>query len=141
MTQAEFNKLNKAIDKMANDIMGDKGPEYTLMHDDVLNNFKSTAKRLNTSALKVWATYFDKQVNSVFAHVNHANVKKAESIDSRFADIINYAKRLQDGILVPLDLVQSWLPESFIFFNRNYIRYKFNCSENIILNCFVFFNI
>ena len=50
MTQAEFNKLNKAIDKMANDIMGDKGPEYTLMHDDVLNNFKSTAKRLNTSA-------------------------------------------------------------------------------------------
>ena len=92
MTQAEFNKLNKAIDKMANDIMGNKGPEYTLMHDDVLNNFKSTAKRLNTSALKVWATYFDKQVNSVFAHVNHANVKKAESIDSRFADIINYAK-------------------------------------------------
>ena len=92
MTQAEFKKLNKAIDKMANDIMGDKGPEYTLMHDDVLNNFKSTAKRLNTSALKVWATYFDKQVNSVFAHVNHANVKKAESIDSRFADIINYAK-------------------------------------------------
>ena len=53
-------------------------------------NFKSTAKRLNTSALKVWATYFDKQVNSVFAHVNHANVKKAESIDSRFADIINF---------------------------------------------------
>jgi L-rhamnose mutarotase len=92
MRQQEFNKLNKAIDKMANDIMGDKGPEYTLMHDDVLNNFKSTAKRLNTSALKVWATYFDKQVNSVFAHVNHANVKKAESIDSRFADIINYAK-------------------------------------------------
>ena len=92
MTQAEFNKLNKAIDKMANDIMGDKGPEYTLMHDDVLNNFKSTAKRLNTSALKVWATYFDKQVNSIFSHVNHANITKAESIDSRFADIINYAK-------------------------------------------------
>ena len=86
------HEVNKAIDKMANDIMGDKGPEYTLMDDDVLNNFKSTANRLNTSALKVWATYFDKQVNSVFAHVNHANVKKAESIDSRFADIINYAK-------------------------------------------------
>ena len=92
MTQAEFNKLNKAIDKIAGDIMGNKGPEYTLMHDDVLNNFKSTANRLNTSPLKVWATYFDKQVNSVFAHVNHANIKKAESIDSRFADIINYAK-------------------------------------------------
>ena len=88
MTQAEFNKLNKAIDLMAKNIMGDKGPEYTLMNDDVLNNFKSTADRLNTSALKVWATYFDKQVNSVFAHVNHANVKKAESIDSREVVVI-----------------------------------------------------
>ena len=92
MTQKEFNKLRQQIDLMADHIMRDKGPEYTLMHNDVLNNFKSTANRLNTSALKVWATYFDKQVNSVFAHVNHDNVVKAESIDSRFADIINYAK-------------------------------------------------
>ena len=53
MTQAEFNKLDKAISLMAKNIMGDKGPEYTLMNDDVLNNFKSTANRLNTSALKV----------------------------------------------------------------------------------------
>lgn len=92
MTQKDFNKLDKAISLMASNIMSDKGPEYTLMDDDVLNNFKSTANRLNTSALKVWATYFDKQVNSIFAHVNHVNLKKAESIDSRFADIINYAK-------------------------------------------------
>ena len=92
MTQKEFNKLRQQIDLMADHIMRDKGPEYTLMHDDVLNNFKSTANRLNTSPLKVWATYFDKQVNSVFALVNHANIKIAESIDSRFADIINYAK-------------------------------------------------
>ena len=76
MTQAEFNKLSKAIDKIVPDLDIDK----------------LTFNRLNTSALKVWATYFDKQINSVFAHVNHANIKKAESIDSRFADIINYAK-------------------------------------------------
>ena len=31
MTQAEFNKLDKAISLMAKNIMGDKGPEYTLM--------------------------------------------------------------------------------------------------------------
>ena len=31
-------------------------------------------------------------------------------------DSINYAKRLQQGILVPFDLVQSWLSESFILF-------------------------
>ena len=40
-----------------------------------------------------------------------------EEKQKEITDSINYAKRLQDGILVPLDLVQSWLPESFIFFN------------------------
>ena len=29
---------------------------------------------------------------------------------------INYAERLQQGILPPLDLVDKWLPNSFIFF-------------------------
>ena len=29
---------------------------------------------------------------------------------------INYAERLQQGILPPLDLVEKWLPNSFIFF-------------------------
>tara|TARA_Y100000589_G_C27187875_1_gene643406 strand:- start:1598 stop:3145 length:1548 start_codon:yes stop_codon:yes gene_type:complete len=38
-------------------------------------------------------------------------IKQKEITDS-----INYAKRLQDGILVPFDLVQSWLSESFILF-------------------------
>ena len=32
----------------------------------------------------------DKQIQSVMAHVNNPNLDKAESINSRFADIINY---------------------------------------------------
>ena len=39
-----------------------------------------------------------------------------EEKQKEITDSINYAKRLQDGILVPLDLVQSWLSESFILF-------------------------
>ena len=36
MTQVEFNKLSKALDFMCKDIMKSKGPEYTLIDDDVL---------------------------------------------------------------------------------------------------------
>jgi serine phosphatase RsbU (regulator of sigma subunit) len=39
-----------------------------------------------------------------------------EEKQKEITDSINYAKRLQDGILVPLDLVKSWLSESFILF-------------------------
>ena len=39
-----------------------------------------------------------------------------EEKQKEITDSINYAKRLQDGILVPIDLVQSWLSASFILF-------------------------
>ena len=39
-----------------------------------------------------------------------------EEKQKEITDSINYAKRLQDGILVPFDLVQTWLSESFILF-------------------------
>ena len=90
MTQKEFNTLSKALDYMAKDVMKSKGPEYTQQDKDVLANFKNTAERLNTTPLKVWGAYFDKQLSSIFAHLNDANLMKAESIESRFADIINY---------------------------------------------------
>ena len=90
MTQVEFNKLSKALDVMCKDIMKSKGPEYTQEDTDVLANFKNTAERLNTNELKVWGAYFDKQISSIYAHLNNANLKKAETIESKFADIINY---------------------------------------------------
>ena len=70
--------------------MKSKGPEYTQQDKDVLANFKNTGDRLDISPIKVWGSFFDKQISSVYAHANDANLKKAESIESRFADIINY---------------------------------------------------
>ena len=90
MTSIEFNKLANELDTLAKDIMNAKGPEYTQQDKDVLANFKNTAGRLNTSELKIWGAFFDKQISSIYAHLNNANLKKAESIESRFADIINY---------------------------------------------------
>ena len=90
MTQKEFKLLSKALDLIAKDTMKSKGPEYTQENKDILANFKNTADRLNTVPLKVWGAYFDKQISSIYAHLNNANLKKAETIESRFADIINY---------------------------------------------------
>ena len=90
MTQKEFKLLSKALDLIAKDTMKSKGPEYTQENRDILTNFKNTADRLNTVPLKVWGAYFDKQISSIYAHLNNANLKKAETIESRFADIINY---------------------------------------------------
>ena len=33
---------------------------------------------------------FEKQIQSIYAHLKNANLKKSEPIKSRFADIINY---------------------------------------------------
>jgi len=90
MTNIEFNKIANELDTLAKNTMNAKGPEYTQQDKDILANFKNTAVRLNTTDLKVWGAYFDKQVSSIYAHLNNANLKKAESIESRFADIINY---------------------------------------------------
>ena len=42
--------------------------------------------------------------------------KIVEEKQQEITDSVNYAKRLQDGILVPFDLVQSWITESFILY-------------------------
>jgi len=90
MTQKQFDKLLRTLNNYAEEIRLAKRPEYTNENEDVLTNFKTTADRLNVSEMKVWATFFDKQIQSVFAHVKNANLQESEPIHSRFADIINY---------------------------------------------------
>ena len=92
MKDTEFDILSGQLDEYARDTMRKKGPEYTTGHEDVLNNFKSTAKKLGVDPLVIWYAYFDKQVSSVAAHVCNEDLNKAEPMISRFGDIINYAK-------------------------------------------------
>ena len=91
MTSIEFNALVNELGSHAQETMSKKGPEYTVQDEDVLNNFKSTAKKLGVDPLVVWYAYFDKQVSSVAAHVSNHDLNKAEPMISRFGDIINYA--------------------------------------------------
>ncbi len=91
MTQKEFEKIVEELDKLSKNEMLKKRPEYTLSDSDILANFKNTAERLGISELKVFGTFLDKQVSSVFSHISNANLPEAEKIESRFADIINYS--------------------------------------------------
>jgi|TARA_R100000329_G_scaffold101521_1_gene83701 hypothetical protein len=90
MTEKEFDKLRIQLNEYSFEIMRKKRPEYTNKNKDVLHNFKNTAKKLNISPLKVWAIFFDKQLQSIFTHVDNENLEKSEPIKSRFADVINY---------------------------------------------------
>ena len=92
MNKQDFKRISDNLLNTARNIMADKGPEYTVGDEDVLNNFKSTAKKLGVDPLIVWYSYFDKQVSSVAAHVSNEDLNEAEPMLSRFADIINYAQ-------------------------------------------------
>ena len=92
MKDTQFDIIVGKLDEYARETMRKKGPEYTMQDADVLNNFKSTAKKLNVDPLVVWYAYFDKQVSSVAAHVSNEDLNIAEPMICRFGDIINYAK-------------------------------------------------
>ena len=51
MKSVEFNDLVHKLDLYAQQTMNKKGPEYTVGDEDVLNNFKSTAKKLGVDPL------------------------------------------------------------------------------------------
>lgn len=95
MTQKEFDKCIKDLDNLCNSIMKNKRPEYTNENEDVLHNFKKTGDELNISPLKSCAVYLLKSFGSIISHINNANLKKAEPIDTRIADSINYLRILK----------------------------------------------
>ena len=90
MTQKEFIETRQYILDKAQDIMDAKQPEYTNKSIDVLNNFKQTAKSLNTTPFIVWGTFFNKHIQAILSHAGDPNMHQAEPIDSRYADALNY---------------------------------------------------
>ena len=90
MTQKEFQETRQYILDKAQDIMDAKQPEYTNKSIDVLNNFKQTAKSLNTTPFIVWGTFFNKHIQAILSHAGDQNMHQAEPIDSRYSDALNY---------------------------------------------------
>jgi hypothetical protein len=90
MTQEQFNEAYDTLYNHAMSIREAKQPEYTLESADILNNFKESARRAGVTPLQVWSIFFDKQLSSIQAHIKNPDLKPAEPLSSRFADLYNY---------------------------------------------------
>tara|TARA_R100000654_G_scaffold3137_1_gene10890 strand:+ start:14071 stop:14424 length:354 start_codon:yes stop_codon:yes gene_type:complete len=90
MNHKEYNELKKQLLDNCQKIMNEKQPEYTNNNQDVLYNFKSTAKRLKLEPIEVWGVFLDKHIQAILSHASNPNMHQAEPIESRYCDAINY---------------------------------------------------
>ena len=91
----------------------------------ILHQTEAEAEKQNRNSLLIILALILVSLVIVFSQLN--KVKKGKKLvedkntvieekQQEITDSINYAKHLQEGILVPFDLVNSWISESFIFF-------------------------
>tara|TARA_R100001163_G_C5054502_1_gene191034 strand:- start:23 stop:376 length:354 start_codon:yes stop_codon:yes gene_type:complete len=90
MDYKQYNELRKQLLSHCQKIMNEKQPEYTNNNQDVLYNFKSTAKHLKLEPQEVWGVFFHKHIQSILSHATNPNMHQAEPIESRYCDAINY---------------------------------------------------
>lgn len=90
MNKTEYKQIRKELLELCEKIMKSKQPEYTNNNQDVLYNFKSSAKRLNIKPSEVWGVFLDKHIQAILSHAGNPNMHHAEPIASRYADAINY---------------------------------------------------
>tara|TARA_R110002153_G_scaffold5020_4_gene23387 strand:- start:3256 stop:3594 length:339 start_codon:yes stop_codon:yes gene_type:complete len=90
MEKHELKRVKKYLLELADEIMTAKQPEYTNKNIDVLNNFKTSAKLVGITPEEIWAAHFIKHVQSILSHAHNPGMEKAEPIQTRYADAINY---------------------------------------------------
>lgn len=90
MTQSEFNDVAASLTDLAMSIVANKRKEYTEGNQDVLHNFKQAAAEAGVDPLQVWYIYFRKHLASIAYHIQNPNGTKAEPLEGRFADLMNY---------------------------------------------------
>ena len=67
-------------------------------------------------AVVFFEIYYFKNINIKFHKLLELKNKEIAHKNQEVIDSINYAKRIQDAILLPVDLVKNYLPNSFIIF-------------------------
>ncbi len=92
MTQTEFEEQCATLHNVAASIVAAKRAGYTQGNSDVLKNFKDTATATGTSPLQVWGVHFYKQLSAVMSYAKDPTIRQGETIESRFADLLNYVQ-------------------------------------------------
>jgi hypothetical protein len=92
MNTKDYDSLAAGLLATAHDIEVGKRPAYTIGHPDVLTNFKAVAARTGLTPGQVLSVYMLKHIDAVTAALCRPDLPQAESIESRFADAVNYLK-------------------------------------------------
>lgn len=116
MDNKTYFEISANLLQFAKNIEDSKRPAYTGDNIDCLHNFKSVAERLGLTPLEVWGVYFLKHVDAIISYAKDKDIPQAESIDSRFADAINYLKL---GYAIMKD---NAVPDLLKNINTDYLR-------------------
>lgn len=93
MTDELFETFCQELYKRRKKIVDAKRPEYTEGNEDVLFNFKSTARELGITPKQVCYIFFRKHVASL-AKFCAGSTNSSEPIEDRIADAMNYLELL-----------------------------------------------
>jgi hypothetical protein len=88
----EYDDLASGLLADAHEIETSKRPAYTIGDADVLANFKSIAARTGLTPGAVLSVYMLKHIDAITAALSRPDIPQAESVESRFADAVNYLK-------------------------------------------------
>lgn len=100
MNLTEFDKVVKHLDKIADEIVAAKRPDYMQESADVLQNFKDAAAEAGITPLQAWSVHFHKQRSAISRYIKNPTCRPSEPIELRFADLRNY---LQLGYALHLE--------------------------------------
>jgi hypothetical protein len=90
MNKETFNKVVNQLNELGDQIVGAKRPDYTRESDDVLQNFKESAREAGITPMQAWLVHFHKQYSAIARFVKNPECTPSEPIPQRFADLRNY---------------------------------------------------
>jgi hypothetical protein len=84
-----FNQLVTKMREEQDELLKQKGADYTRHDPDRLANFRRLASDLGISPLVVWAIYAGKHWDAIMSYAKTSKVE-SEDIRTRFIDLQNY---------------------------------------------------
>ena len=93
MEHEQRKQLTDGLFKVAS-AMGNKKNQSYADKTDTLANFKRIAEKLGLTKYQIWATYFNKHIDSINNAIKdnpHLPIDASETLEGRLVDVIVYA--------------------------------------------------
>jgi hypothetical protein len=89
MQSARFNTLVADMRREQDELLEQKGKDYTRHDTDRLANFKTTGGDIDVDTLKVWYIFAKKHWDAIVSYIKTGKTE-SEPIRKRFIDLQNY---------------------------------------------------